>query len=155
VSGNAAVGISIFGAGTASNVVQGNLIGTDKDGVNALGNALAGVALQLGTTNNTIGGTTAPARNIVSGNSLSGIEIKDGGSTGNVVEGNYIGTNSAGTAALGNSQYGVNLESGSINSVVNNTISGNAFDGINISGNGIPSSTVAWWRAEGNGNDSV
>ena len=56
------------------NVVEGNYIGTDVTGTVALANALAGVAITASTipaSNNTIGGTTPAARNVISGNSQS------------------------------------------------------------------------------------
>ncbi len=49
---------------------------------------------------NTVGGTTAGARNLISGNDLGGVLIIGGGATGNLVRGNYIGTDVAGTADL-------------------------------------------------------
>ena len=53
--------------------------------------------------NNTIGGTAAAARNILSGNGGWGVEI---GNPGNLVQGNLIGVNAAG-GALGNGRDGV------------------------------------------------
>ena len=84
-------------SGRADNLIQGNYIGTDAAGTVALGNGEDGVYLQDGS-NNTVGGTTAAARNVISGNGWSGLTF-DGTGTGNVVQGNYIGTNAAGTAA--------------------------------------------------------
>src|SRR4030095_8517218 len=48
-----------------------------------------------------IGGTSASARNVVSGNSGSGI-ILFGGASNTQIQGNYIGTNLAGTAKIAN-----------------------------------------------------
>ena len=89
ISGNGDDGIHIGSAdpdpgNTASaNVVEGNYIGTDAKGAQALGNAFAGVNLDRGATNNTIGGTAPGAGNLISGNyastnptgSSAGIEI--------------------------------------------------------------------------------
>jgi hypothetical protein len=58
-----------------------------------------------GADNETIGGTTAAARNVISGNGGDGIRLLF--SAGDVIQGNYIGTNAAGTAAVGNGGYGV------------------------------------------------
>ena len=44
-----------------------------------------------GATNNTVGGTTAAARNVICGNLPGGVTFSDAGTSGNVVEGNYIG----------------------------------------------------------------
>ena len=61
--------------------------------------------MDLRGENNRVGGTTAAARNVISGNELTGLVI--GGSpsepaTGTVVQGNYVGTDASGTAAIGN-----------------------------------------------------
>jgi len=50
----------------------GNFIGTDVTGAKPLANANRGIEIQQGI-GNTIGGTTAAARNILSGNTLDGI----------------------------------------------------------------------------------
>ena len=52
-----------------------------------------GVLIQGGATGNTIGGTTAAARNVISGNAVCGVYLIGQGTSGNVVEGDYIGTN--------------------------------------------------------------
>ena len=55
----------------ANNTVQGNLIGTDLAGENALPNLLSGVLLtNAGTNTNQIGGTGFDVENIISGNML-------------------------------------------------------------------------------------
>src|SRR2546429_88619 len=52
-------------SGGSSNLVAGNYIGTD--GSHALGDGAAGVIADVGSFNNTIGGTMAADRNVVSG----------------------------------------------------------------------------------------
>lgn len=79
------------------NTIQGNFIGTNPDGTAASANA-AGIFISSSNTN-TIGGLTADARNVISGNQFA-VQIFSG--TGNLVQGNLIGTNAAGTGALGN-----------------------------------------------------
>jgi len=101
--------VQIDGQGTNGNVVAGNLIGTDVSGAKALGNGGVGVYVDGGAAGNTIGGTTAAARNVISGNGSDGIDIVTG-ATKTVVEGNYIGTNAKGTAALPNSGIDVLIE---------------------------------------------
>ena len=107
ISGNTQYGVEIQGAGsptTSNNVVEGDYIGTDVTGTVAVGNGIG--VLLAGATDNTIGGTTAGARNVISGNGY-GVEIQDdfnnNGPTGNVVEGDYIGPDVTGTLVLGNS----------------------------------------------------
>ena len=67
------------------NVIEGNFIGTDVTGTLDLGNGNAGVLIGQ-AANNTVGGTTAAARNLISGN-LEGVTIVDPTATGNVVAG--------------------------------------------------------------------
>jgi titin len=90
----------------SGNVIEGNYIGTDITGRYAIGNG-TGVFLNNNVTATTIGGTTAAARNLISGNGL-GIAIGFSGVASaaivpsyNVVEGNYIGTDVTGTTTTG------------------------------------------------------
>jgi hypothetical protein len=98
------------GAGGDGHVVQGNLIGTNAAGTAALGNR-EGIDLAAATTNSTFGGTSAAARNVISGNTDRGIivshSIGAANMTGNIIEGNYIGTDVTSTLALGNANYGI------------------------------------------------
>ncbi len=110
ISGNAADGVDIGGSGTTGNVVQGNLIGTDATGTAALANGGSGVDLFTAASSNTIGGTSAAARNVISGNALDGIELIGGATTKNVIAGNFIGTDITGTVALGNGSDGIFAE---------------------------------------------
>ena len=110
ISGNTLDGVRIFqGSG---NQVQGNYIGTDAAGVAAVSNRRDGVNI-LNSTNNVVGGDTAAARNVISGNASSGVAIDAVAgapipvSSGNVIKGNYVGMNAAGTAALPNVASGV------------------------------------------------
>ncbi len=141
ISGNRDAGISIAGA-SAGNVVLGNYIGTDAAGTAVLSNDI-GIRIFDGAANNTIGGTTAAARNVISGNSTegaaNGITIEGIGTTGNVVIGNYIGTDAGGTTALGNTGSGVVISNGASGNLVGGTtagagnlISGNQGDGVTI-----------------------
>ena len=115
VSGNVGNGVTVSNATRV--VILGNFIGTDATGTHALGNAADGVLLNTAASN-TIGGTTPEARNILSGNSVAGVEIRGGGSSLNLVEGNYIGTDTSGEASL------ANLVGVFINAASNNTIGG-------------------------------
>ncbi len=87
--------------GSAGNLIQGNYIGTDKSGTSALGNYI-GIANNNGVvSNDTIGGTTAGAGNVISGNAGDAIFL---GGDQDLIEGNLIGTTATGLAALGNGQ---------------------------------------------------
>ncbi len=116
ISANTGAGITLSGAGAGSCQVLGNYIGTDITGTAALGN---GSGVYDAGTNDTIGGTTASARNVISGNKGNGVQLA--GSQA-VVAGNYIGVGADGTTAVANSGSGVVVDTtGS-----NNTIGGTA-----------------------------
>jgi hypothetical protein len=108
------VGIVIDGN---NNLLTGNFVGTDGAGTAGLANNYDGV--QVTGSNNTIGGTAASARNVLSGNARAGIWI-DGGN-GNKVEGNLVGLDSGGVNKLANANYGVWISGGN-----NNTVGGEA-----------------------------
>ncbi|MCH8814922.1 MAG: hypothetical protein IH957_07470 [Chloroflexi bacterium] len=137
ISGNAN-GVVIVNSLATANMVQGNFIGTNAGGTGALGNSSSGVLIAINASNNTIGGTTPAARNIISANS-KGVSIGSG-TTGNVVQGNFIGTDVTGTTALGNSTEGVNITAANNNTIggttpgAGNVISGNGNIGVIIGG---------------------
>jgi CSLREA domain-containing protein len=127
----------------ASITVQGCFIGTNAAGTAAQANAAGGIRLNGG--GNLIGGTTAPARNVISGNTSDGIDIVSGGST---IQGNLIGTNAAGSAAVANSGKGIFVNNAN-NSMIGgtaagagNVVSGNSGYGIVISGNSATNNQV-------------
>ena len=120
ISGNGWSGILIDDGGS-SNLIEGNLIGTDVNGSLPLGNGGDGIRIADGT-NNQIGGTTSQVRNVISANVLSGVFLDDG-STGNQLQGNDIGTDATGTSPLGNQQRGV-LASAASNNTIGGTVTG-------------------------------
>ena len=67
-------------------LIESCYIGTDFTGTKAIGNGGAGVAVTGGGTHNTIGGTTAGAGNVISGNAGDGID--DIGANSNLIAGN-------------------------------------------------------------------
>ena len=136
-------------------MVAGNFIGTNSQNATDLGNKADGVTIFNGATQNTIGGSTAAARNVISGNILDGIGIFASGTSNNVVSGNYIGVNGDATAALGNGQYGVGIASSASSNRIGtdsdgvhdgaeaNVIGGNTWSGIAIFGAGSSQNVVA------------
>ena len=120
-----------------NNTIAGNFIGTDVTGTLDYGNANTGLSISAGADGNTIGGTTATDRNVISGNTGAGVSISG---ANNVLRGNYIGTNAAGTADVGNSQYGVRIFADAGNVIggttpeSRNVISGNDIVGLLLSG---------------------
>ena len=152
VSGNYSDGIRISVVQNSTNVVEGNYIGTDKDGTGGLGN-LNGVTIDT-TTGQVIGGLTSNAANLISANNADGVMISGFGSTGNTLEGNLIGTTADGTKALGNkvgvavvsivSTDGISANTvGGVVSGATNVISGNLNVGILIDGPSTSGNLVA------------
>ena len=120
-----------FGGG---NTIAGNYIGTDVSGSIARGNDWG---LNVKSDNNTIGGTTAADRNVISGNLNAGLYIYTSSATNNVVSGNYIGLDATGSDVLGNGGRGVWIWDNAADNHIGgtaagagNVISGNSDDGI-------------------------
>ncbi len=112
VSGNGDDGIQITQNAAADMAVQGNRVGTDAAGSFAIPNEGYGLRI-TGASEAQIGGASAGARNLISGNLLDGIFITKFvtvAATGNVIHGNFIGTDATGTAALQNLGNGIRLE---------------------------------------------
>ena len=134
ISGNSGTGVLIEGP---ANLIEGNFIGTDQSGGFPLGND-TGVFI-YGAADNTVGGTNASVRNVISGNSRP-----DGSGTGvliegpaNLIEGNFIGTDQSGGFPLGN-DTGVFIN-GAANDARYNTIGGT----VQAAGNVIAGYTTA------------
>ena len=89
----------------------------------------------IDSPNNTIGGTTPAARNLIAGNVGEEVRLDGAAATGNMIRGNYIGTNASGSAVLSSSNSGVYIRKAPGNSVIGNVVSGNTgFAGIAICG---------------------
>ena len=151
ISGNTTYG-AVLGSGA---LAEGNFIGTDVTGNSAIGNGIGVLSFGLLT----VGGTLSGAGNVISGNTLYGIELTTSMTT---VVGNLIGTNAAGTAGVGNG-YGIYIVGDTMNTIggtisqARNVISGNvagvfiaAGSGNQIVGNAI-GTDITGMRAIGNG----
>lgn len=122
------------------NIIAGNYLGLDADGITIAANNRQGVGgrggIRVVSDRNTIGGLTAADRNVISGNLYSGIVLL--GANRNQVLGNYIGTDAGGTLDRGNDQEGIDIDGGRNNIIggsnpsARNVISGNGSDGIEI-----------------------
>ncbi len=146
INGFSQNGIAIFGQGNDS--ITGNFIGTDATGTSAMGNG-TGILVYADAGNNTIGGTTAGAGNVISGNTGIGLWISGQGTSGNLVQGNFIGTNASGTGALSNGNDGVLVDNAASDNTIGGTrpaagnlISGNTQAGIQINGTGSSGNVV-------------
>jgi hypothetical protein len=101
-----------------SNVIEGDFVGTNATGTGVFQDS---PAIQIYGSNNTIGGTTSAARNVVSVPTGTGGAISINPATSsttnpanNVIDGNYIGIQVSGTATLGGTGSGIStrLDSG-------------------------------------------
>lgn len=109
ISGNAFSGVLAHGEDAVGNVIIGNRVGTDVDGLSAISTG-TGVEIRQNAHSTVIGGTTDSARNIISGNT-TGVRVSVlSGFTGpgNMIQGNYIGVAADGTA-LGNASRGLDI----------------------------------------------
>ncbi len=134
LSGNGEWGLFLIGS---NNLVAGNLIGSEPDGIGSAGNAAGGAAI-AGTGNQVGLGIYDAAGNVIAGNDGIGLEFS--GNTGEVA-GNLVGIGANGSA-LGNSGIGIQVygdghtigtaEEFGRNDIANNTI------GIALGGSSTP-----------------
>ena len=121
---------------SSNNVVEGNFFGTTSDGTALQGGIFGPNIIVSSGVNTLIGGTAAPARNIIAGGSGAGIRID--GTSGTVVRGNYIGTDVTGTVDLGVTGIGIRVFMAPGNTIggaapgAGNLVSGNNGDGISV-----------------------
>ena len=126
ISGNGAAGIefsALFAqpVGTeavSDGLIVGNLIGTDIDGADPIGNDQDGILLggntghqssdaQIGGTNGlTPGGACTGDCNVIADSGNIGVSVSEN-ADGAIVLGNHIGTDAAGTGELGGDTHGV------------------------------------------------
>lgn len=111
ISGNIQHGIYIYRNTAINNVIAGNYIGLDRDGVVARPNQGNGIFVMY-ASNTTIGGTSATCRNIIAAN--QGHEILLYGSStypvsNSIIQNNYLGINAAGDAAVMSDDAGIYL----------------------------------------------
>ncbi|HTU24340.1 MAG TPA: right-handed parallel beta-helix repeat-containing protein, partial [Pirellulales bacterium] len=138
-AGSTVDGLSLVGSESAALmatnvndlVFTGDYIGLLMDGTTVDANA-AGIGL-VASSDDTIGGTSASLRNVVSGNGGNGITL--GSASNDTIEDNYIGTDATGTVARANQQNGIALENTStLNTISGNVVSGNDGDGVLLNG---------------------
>jgi parallel beta-helix repeat protein len=148
ISGNVhSYGVTITETNSDGNVVLGNFLGLDASGALTVSNGYSGVGIWGGARNTVVGGATAGAGNVISGNGQYGIFIGDPGTTGTVVQGNLIGTDATGNQAKPNMFGGIAVFNGANNVVIGgtnarNVISGNGTVGIYLLGSGASNNVV-------------
>lgn len=167
LSGNSADGAVVNSSSATGNVIEGNYVGVDFTGEARLANGNYGV--EISSAHNTVGGTTAGQRNVISGNDYSGVALWLSSGSYNTVEGNYIGTDAAGSKAIGNVWRGIDVTNGSSNNLIGgtangagNVISGNVQSGVEQyqgSSNRYVGNTIGFsanhTAALGNGHDGI
>ncbi len=105
VSGNASIGVYLFGAAATGNLVQGNVIGLDATRTAGLGN---GEGVLLHAAQNTIGGAAPGAGNIIASNIVRGIGVSGAGRERDAILANSIYANAGLGIDLGNDGFTAN-----------------------------------------------
>jgi len=119
ISGSGNQGLKLLN-GSNNNSISGNFFSLNAAGTAKLNNNWSNIMI-VSSTGNTVGGTTAGARNVIAGSNYDGVELED--ASNNSVIGNYIGTNAAGTVALGVGRIGIYLR-GSNNNIIGGSTAG-------------------------------
>lgn len=134
LSGNSGYGLFLYNNGTTENWSYGNLIGTDFSGTSAVPNGI-GVVIDGIATRHVLD------KNVISGNTQSGIAIHITGTNEHHITRNLIGTDITGTQPLGNGGDGIRIAEGGQYNIIGGPDSGNviAYNG----GNGITVLTAA------------
>lgn len=130
ISGNTDWGLMITTPWATGNRVFGNYIGTDYAGTTFVPNGAGGV--QVRAAYNTIGGTNAGERNVISGN--AGIAVRIHSTHDAAVCGNYIGLDATGANGIANSGDGIYLYYSASNRISANFVANNVGDGVHVSG---------------------
>lgn len=132
-------GGSGFAVLSTNAAIEGNFIGTDATGTAARPN---GTGVFVSSSGGRIGGAAVAARNLISGNTSSGIDLFGTDARSNRVVGNLIGLDANGSVALGNAGDGVRLFDGASSNTIGgsaagegNRIASNGGAGINIQAN--------------------
>jgi trimeric autotransporter adhesin len=138
VSGNELTGITLNGSG---HLVAGSRVGIDPGApATALPNGGTGISVEARADGMRIGGPDVADRNVISGNTGSGVAISGfsaadpaDGAFDNIVENNRIGTSLNGEVAIGNGNHGIALLSHTARTdVLDNVISANDVNGIQL-----------------------
>jgi CSLREA domain-containing protein len=136
-------GYHIYGSGAHDNVVVGDFIGTNAAATFKAPTVVTdahGLHIEQGAARNRVGGTAPADRNVISGNSRSGIGLWHEQTDGSILQNNLIGLDPTGTVRLGNLWHGIDMNFGVAYSIVGgtgpgerNVVSGNDRQGIEVS----------------------
>jgi CSLREA domain-containing protein len=133
ISGSAFTGIYFTDVGTNANLIQNNIIGLNPAGTNRIRNLRMGIDINLGASQNVIGGSGPGERNVISGNAGAAVEVSHTTNTvGNRIVNNFIGTDLTGTTVPSythNSEQGVHVEDGVQNTVIDGNVISDSLTG--------------------------
>jgi trimeric autotransporter adhesin len=125
---NQGIDVSSLSAALINVRIEGNFVGTDPSGMEALGNR--GDGIEMDASDSVVGGSTVAKRNLISGNEVDGLSVS---AANNVkVENNLVGTKADGVGALGNLFNGVDVSGTAGVSIVRNSIFSNGKLGIDL-----------------------
>ncbi|MGE3465591.1 MAG: beta strand repeat-containing protein [Pyrinomonadaceae bacterium] len=141
--------IEVVGTSATGNQIKGNFIGTNITGTASLNTTSTGIFFRAGAGGATVGGPVPGERNLISGNSFSGIWLED--SRGSTISGNFIGTDITGSLALPNGRgftiggAGVTSNNfiGGLTPGERNIVSGNTGEGFRIFDPGTTNNVIA------------
>jgi hypothetical protein len=119
IGGWGQAGIRIDGGG--QHQIRNNHLGVNAAGTGVFANT-DGIVITTASKNNLIGGSQ-DARNVISGNKMSGILLA-GGSEQNTVSANFIGIALDGVTPLGNGTHGVWIRDGAAFATIGGTTAG-------------------------------
>jgi hypothetical protein len=148
ISGNTGYGVALGGAGgftqIATTTIAGNAIGLSVDGAQTAPNSAGGVLIDRGSRSSIVGGSSAAAQNIISGNGGPGVVVTGTTTLDTVIAGNVIGLKRGGdgklTSAAPNAGDGVLIGDGATTTRVGgagaeaNVIASNSGNGVHASG---------------------
>ena len=135
--------VMIEGPFSTGNVIRGNFLAVDPTGTNTSeAGFMVAVAMVNGASNNTIGGTTPDARNLMSsGDGLppgydSAVQVGGFNDVGvesdNLIEGNFIGVDVSGNVSLRSSGFGIFVDPTAVGTTIGGTTpgAGNVISGL-------------------------
>ncbi len=110
----------VYGPQSNYNTIDGNYIGTDRDGTAPFGSSFSAISMGYDANNNTI------HNNLLSGSGFAGLELGGTGqSDSNTVTSNIIGLDRTSSVALPNPASGIKVFGVSRSVIIDNVISGN------------------------------
>ena len=125
---NQGIDVSSLSAALTNVRIEGNFVGTDPSGMEALGNR--GDGIEMDASNSVVGGATVAKRNLISGNDVDGLSLS--GANDVRVKNNLVGTKADGISALGNLFNGVDLSGTTGVSILRNSTFSNGQLGIDL-----------------------